>query len=154
MVADLVSRALEHCAVDTLDEVTVRLDVPVGVATTGDPEMLEQVLVNVVRNGIEAMDGSGRLTIRGSLDRERAMTRIVIEDQGCGMDGQFVAEKLFRPFVSTKARGLGIGLYQCKNIVEEHGGGIRVETKSGEGTRVELSLPALTEAESECETVS
>jgi signal transduction histidine kinase len=57
------------------------------------------------------------------------------------MSEDFVRQSLFRPFSTTKASGLGIGLMQSKAIIEAHGGTIRVESRSGQGTRFEVSLP-------------
>jgi putative PEP-CTERM system histidine kinase len=153
-VARIVSEALHHCGVHARDGVSLVQDVPGELHVEGDPEMLEQVFVNLVRNALEAMDGGGSLTIRARSDDRTRMIRVTVEDRGCGMDSDFLAESLFRPFVSTKARGLGIGLYQCKNIVEEHGGHIAIHSRKGEGTKVELALPAIKERESQCETVS
>jgi signal transduction histidine kinase len=57
------------------------------------------------------------------------------------MSPAFLKDSLFRPFQSTKKKGLGIGLYQCRMIVEAHGGGIRVESQAGKGSTFRVSLP-------------
>ena len=64
-----------------------------------------------------------------------------VEDNGCGMSEAFVKESLFRPFQSTKKRGLGIGLFQSRAIVHAHGGGMDVESEPGRGTTFLVSLP-------------
>jgi signal transduction histidine kinase len=64
-----------------------------------------------------------------------------VMDNGCGMTQTFVKESLFRPFQSTKRKGLGIGLFQCRTIVHAHGGGLHVETEVGKGTTFLASFP-------------
>ena len=65
-----------------------------------------------------------------------------VRDTGPGMPEEFLRTALFRPFASTKRSGLGIGLMQCKTIVEAHGGTIRAESAVGKGTCFEVRLPA------------
>ena len=62
-------------------------------------------------------------------------------DNGCGMSQAFVKESLFRPFQSTKKKGLGIGLFQSRAIVQAHGGGMHVESEVGKGTTFLVSFP-------------
>jgi hypothetical protein len=69
-----------------------------------------------------------------------------VADDGPGMDEEFIAHSLFRPFKTTKENGLGIGLYQCRNIVEAHGGSIAVRSRPGKGATFQVFLPA------DCET--
>jgi signal transduction histidine kinase len=59
------------------------------------------------------------------------------------MEPEFVRERLVRPFASTKKRGLGLGLYQCRRIVEAHGGEIRVDSRPGEGTVFQVVFPGV-----------
>jgi signal transduction histidine kinase len=69
------------------------------------------------------------------------MLRLSVADNGRGMSEDFVRQSLFRPFSSTKNAGLGIGLAQCKSIVDAHGGRIRAESRPGEGTTFTIDLP-------------
>ena len=62
-------------------------------------------------------------------------------DNGCGMNPEFVRNSLFRPFQTTKQRGFGIGMFQCKMIVEAHPGRIEVESQPGKGTAFRILLP-------------
>ena len=68
-----------------------------------------------------------------------------VADNGWGMSPVFVKESLFRPFQSTKSKGLGIGLFQARAIVEAHGGTVRVESEPGKGTTFQVSFPARNE---------
>ena len=67
---------------------------------------------------------------------------LTVEDDGCGMSPEFVRDLLFKPFSSTKSKGLGIGMFQSKMIVEAHAGTIKVESEPTKGTRFTVSLPA------------
>ena len=64
-----------------------------------------------------------------------------VKDNGCGMSSAFLKNSLFRPFQSTKTKGLGIGMFQSRMIVEAHGGSIRVESEMGNGSTFWVSLP-------------
>jgi signal transduction histidine kinase len=66
---------------------------------------------------------------------------ISVRDNGCGMSREFIEKSLFRPFQTTKKKGMGIGLYHCKTIVEAHGGRIEVESEEGRGTTFRVLLP-------------
>nr|MBI3613037.1 PEP-CTERM system histidine kinase PrsK [Nitrospirota bacterium] len=111
-----------------------------------DPEQLQQVLLNLVLNAREAVNPGGAITVR--TEAEGDTVRLVVEDDGCGMDRATMA-KLFRPFRTAKGRGLGIGLYQCRKIVEAHLGALKVESEQGKGSRFVVCLPVLHEENTE-----
>lgn len=104
-----------------------------------DGGAMRSVMTNLVNNAREAIDGGGRVTVR--LEREPGAVRIEVADDGCGMSEEFVRTRLFRPFHSTKTKGLGIGMFQCMKIVEAHQGRIRVESEPGRGTTFRLRMP-------------
>jgi putative PEP-CTERM system histidine kinase len=104
-----------------------------------DPEEIQNVLTNLVLNAREATEASGRITV--STSRENGWVLLVVADTGSGMTPEFIANSLFKPFQTTKKSGLGIGLYQCKTIVEAHGGWIEVESAPGRGTTFRVLLP-------------
>jgi signal transduction histidine kinase len=68
---------------------------------------------------------------------------MAVSDQGCGMSTEFINNSLFKPFSTTKKKGLGIGLFQCKQIIEAHGGRIEVKSKVGVGTTFVVTLQSL-----------
>ena len=68
-----------------------------------------------------------------------AFLRVV--DQGPGLSEEYIRDHLFKPFETTKKKGLGIGLYQCRNIIEAHGGRIEVNSREGKGTEFLVFLP-------------
>ena len=70
--------------------------------------------------------------------------RVVVEDTGCGMSADFLRERLSRPFQTTKASGMGIGVFETRQYLKEIGGGVHFESEPGRGTRVTLELPRVT----------
>jgi hypothetical protein len=108
-----------------------------------DPDQIESVVTNLLLNARDATGPHGRIHVR----TEHHDGRIVLSvaDNGCGMTQAFVSESLFRPFHSTKKRGLGIGLFQSRSIIETHGGGMQVESEPGRGTTFLVTLPVRTE---------
>jgi putative PEP-CTERM system histidine kinase len=107
---------------------------------TADPERLTQVVEHLVRNAQEATGRDGSVTVTASAGDGTAT--IVISDTGCGMSAEFVSERLFRPFDSTKgSQSMGIGAYQAREYVEMLGGRIEVESVVEQGTTFSLRLP-------------
>lgn len=103
-----------------------------------DPGLLEEVLTNLLRNAAEALERGGR--IRLSVDREGQLTRMRIEDDGPGVPAE-VGDSVFKPFVSTKDGGTGLGLALARKIVEAHDGRIGLSTSPMGGARFEIQLP-------------
>jgi signal transduction histidine kinase len=106
---------------------------------TLDEEAMRSVVTNLVTNARESLNGHGEVTVSTRMD-DRGV-ELVVSDNGCGMSPDFVNTLLFRPFHTTKTNGLGIGMFQCKKIIEAHGGRIRVESKPGNGTRFTVLVP-------------
>jgi signal transduction histidine kinase len=106
-----------------------------------DPERLAHVLEHTVRNAQQATAGSGRVAIVVVAANDRVA--IEIADTGCGMQPDFVRDRLFRPFQSTKgSQGMGIGAFQTREFVREVGGTIHVSSEPGRGTTIRIELPA------------
>ena len=92
----------------------------------------EEGVLNLLLNAGDALGGRAGWCCGRAAATARSF--LSVEDAGCGMSRSFVEHQLFRPFRTTKEKGLGIGLYQCKQIVEAHGGRIEVESREGKGT--------------------
>ena len=133
----LVAEALDRANGATNVEVTRELQ-PLP-AILADREQLQSVVTNLVLNARDALGSGGAITVRTESRGERVLLSVV--DNGCGMSPAFLSESLFRPFQSTKKKGLGIGLFQSRAIVHAHGGGIHVESELGKGTTFVVSLP-------------
>ncbi|MHC4200544.1 MAG: two-component system sensor histidine kinase NtrB, partial [Planctomycetota bacterium] len=106
-----------------------------------DGEKLKQVLVNVMKNAMEAVAESKEKAIRVGVVRRGEFLAVRVNDSGVGM-AQEVQKKLFRPFFSTKRQGTGLGLAISQKIVEEHGGRIDVASSPGKGSTFTILLPA------------
>jgi putative PEP-CTERM system histidine kinase len=109
------------------------------VATRGHADRLERVIGHIVQNAFDATDKSGRVWLR--LDRAAGQARIVVGDTGQGMSQEFIREKLFKPFQTTKQAGMGIGVYESFHYLQEIGGKIDVQSEVGVGTVVTVLLP-------------
>ncbi|MDZ5454477.1 PAS domain S-box protein [Labrys sp. ZIDIC5] len=106
-----------------------------------DKIQVQQVLLNLIRNAVEAMDGQPRRELDVfTMVRDDKLVEIGIADTGSGMDEQ-VAAKLFQPFVTSKAHGMGVGLSICRTIEEAHRGHIWAEPNTGGGTVFHFTLP-------------
>jgi hypothetical protein len=120
------------------------IDAPAVIA---DPQQIQQVLVNLLLNAIQATPAGGRIFIRAcGCDRRPAPSYacVEIEDTGKGLTEEEAA-KAFQPFFSTKPQGTGLGLAIAKQIVESHQGRIALHSTPGEGTCVRVELPAALE---------
>ncbi len=104
-----------------------------------DPEQVRSVLHNLVLNAVEAIAGEGTILVETAQENGDAV--LAVTDTGRGMSDEFVRQKLFRPFQTTKPRGLGIGLYQCRQALQAYGGTLAAESKEGKGTRMLVRIP-------------
>jgi putative PEP-CTERM system histidine kinase len=112
---------------------------PEGLATRGHDERLERVLGHLVQNALDATPADGRVWL--TVGRHSGQIRVEVGDTGIGMSEDFVQNRLFRPFSSTKANGMGIGSYESFQYIRELGGRIDVHSRLGEGTLITLVLP-------------
>ncbi len=103
-----------------------------------DPELIKQVFLNIMLNGMQAMKKEGVLSIDYNINK--TMVEISISDTGPGIKEEDKG-KIFNPFFTTKSKGTGLGLYNVKNIVESHNGKIRVSSVVGNGTTFTIMLP-------------
>jgi putative PEP-CTERM system histidine kinase len=104
-----------------------------------DSEQLQSVVMNLLLNARDAVGSHGRIQVK---TRERnGWATLSVTDNGCGMTADFVRQSLYRPFKTTKKKGLGIGMFQTKMIVEAHQGSIRVKSEIGKGTTFQVLLP-------------
>ncbi len=105
----------------------------------GHEDRIERVIGHVVQNALDATEVEGRVWV--TLARVDDQARVEVGDTGHGMTPEFVRERLFRPFQTTKPAGMGIGAYESFQYVQELGGKVAVESTVGAGTRVTLWLP-------------
>ena len=140
----VVEEVVALFAADTApDGIELRRQYPdQGTVCRVDPDQLQQVVMNLLRNAHQAMPDGGAVEIRiYRAQREGRPTAVVqVRDAGVGMDAE-VLDKLFTPFFSTKEEGTGLGLVISKKIVDGHGGCIRATSEVGAGTSFFIELP-------------
>ncbi|MFC3097667.1 XrtA/PEP-CTERM system histidine kinase PrsK [Alteraurantiacibacter palmitatis] len=110
-----------------------------SISVIGDGEGLEQALVHLVQNAIDASPPHAPVMIDQRVDGAHAVIEVI--DSGCGMSPEFIRTRLFRPFQSSKQGGFGIGAYEARELVRAMGGRLDVESCEGIGTRFLIRLP-------------
>lgn len=117
------------------------LELHVGepVLARGHEERLERIVGHMVQNALDATQENGRVSL--TVDRVVGQARIVVSDTGHGMSKDFIRDRLFKPFQTTKQAGMGIGAYESFQYVQELGGKIEVKSDEGEGTTMTILLP-------------
>ncbi len=129
---------IEEIKLRDREQVELRVDLDGVPVALGNQEKLRSVFTNLLINAVEAMPSGGRLTVKSSSDSERVS--IVVEDSGVGMSSEFIRTRLFRPFQTSKEGGLGIGLFQSRELVEQMGGELIVQSEEGKGSSFTVSL--------------
>jgi C4-dicarboxylate-specific signal transduction histidine kinase len=125
-------------------QVSLRMELaPVLPPILGDRVQLQQVIINLVMNGIEAMqsvtDRARELVIRSRQD-EKQLVLASVTDCGVGISAE-VADRLFDPFFTTKSSGMGMGLAICRSIIESHGGRLWTTANAPHGATFQFTLP-------------
>ena len=115
-----------------------------SVSSMVDREEMKNVIVNMLLNALDATKRKGTIVVETGAENGDCYIRV--KDDGCGMEREFIDNHLFRPFRTTKKKGLGIGLYQCRQIVAAHGGRIDVDSAPGKGAVFTVYLPAVEKA--------
>jgi putative PEP-CTERM system histidine kinase len=133
----LVTESLE--SLDTISGVELVKDLHPLPKVVVDREQLQNVVTNLLLNALQAVGSNGKIRVETSQRQGRAV--LSVADNGCGMSADFVRDSLFRPFQTTKKKGLGIGMFQSKMIIEAHQGSIQVESEPGKGTKFGVLLP-------------
>ena len=104
-----------------------------------DGEQFKQALLNILRNAIESINWSGKISLATELQNQRV--RISVTDTGGGIPEAMLRD-IFNPFFTTRAQGTGLGLAVTRKIIEDHGGHITVRSKLGVGSTFTIYLPA------------
>ncbi len=108
-----------------------------------DPDRLEAVIGHMIRNAQEATADTGTVTVSTRVDVAADRVVITISDTGTGMSSAFIRDQLFHPFISTKgSKGMGIGVYQTREYLRLLGGDMQVDSVQGQGTTIDLLIPA------------
>jgi|CXWK01.1.fsa_nt_gi PAS domain S-box-containing protein len=144
-LADIVEEAIGFADIEARKAaVTIRVDIPSELPPVfADRIMIEQVVLNLVKNGIESMQqshaGARELELAARPDDE-GMVEVAVADRGCGMTEE-LAERIFEPFYTTKSEGMGMGLNICRSIIEYHDGRLWVRPNPKGGSVFRFTLP-------------
>lgn len=138
----IIGRVLKTTAGPYSTQHKVETQLPETLIASVDAERLEKVVENLVLNAFEAMGAeAGTLTVDGGQQPDEKVF-FGVRDTGPGMSEDFQRKQLFRPFATTKRKGVGLGLYTCREVVRAHGGEIKVESQKGVGTYFRVVLPS------------
>jgi signal transduction histidine kinase len=138
----MLRRAIAMIAEHASGKHEIKVDLPGSLPALVDIERMNKVVENLIINALEAMSKErGSLSIAaGTTDDDKPF--FCISDTGEGMSRRFIEEKLFHPFATTKKKGVGLGLYTCREVVVANGGSITVESREGVGTTFTVVLPS------------
>ncbi|OGC77767.1 MAG: hypothetical protein A2Z27_02605 [candidate division Zixibacteria bacterium RBG_16_50_21] len=139
----IAARTIKNLKLELLPNLKVETEFAQLPQVNCDQQQIEKVLQNLLLNAAEALPRGGKIKIKTELEGAAPAggVRISLSDNGVGISSEYLRQKLFKPFASTKKSGLGIGLYQCKEIVEQHGGKIWAESAENQGTTFYIFLP-------------
>jgi signal transduction histidine kinase len=155
-IKELVDDTIKLIKGELPADVELKVDVPDDIRGTMDGRRIQQVLINLILNGLQAMDDGGILSVNARKQEDNEMLCIQVRDTGKGISEEDLS-KIFDPFFTTKdvsgpprqgssnsvikQPGTGLGLSICHGIVEQHGGRVEVESRQGEGTTFTIYLP-------------
>ncbi len=136
-LADLAREAISRCSIRQPRPLLLGCE---AALVQANPERLTTVIEHVIRNAQDATRADGSVSV--ALTQRGGEAQLVVSDTGQGMDAEFVRDRLFRPFDSTKgAKGMGIGAYQVREYIQRLAGSVEVQSSPGQGTRFTISMP-------------
>lgn len=135
----LVERVLQRTAGQAINKYKISAQLTPELYVTVDGKAIERVIENLVINALEAMPDGGSLRAVTKADNGHVI--VAIADTGKGMTEEFLRERLFHPFATTKKKGIGLSLYSCRDIIEQHGGRLDVASRVDVGTEFKIVLP-------------
>ena len=130
---------IERQAAEKQINLQTRIDSPDGFVMI-DPDRINQVLLNLYLNGLEALDTGGHLTVTAVVSMDERRVTITVSDDGSGISREDMS-KIFDPYFTTKPTGTGLGLAIAHNIIRAHGGKVMVESNLGQGASFKIILP-------------
>lgn len=135
-----VSETIRLLRAEVPAKINIVTEIPGEIELFADKQKVQQLLINLIKNAADAIDGEGEIVVSASADHQHV--QIEVRDSGEGMDKETLS-KIFDPFFSSKkgGKGYGLGLFIVHNIVQEHDGTISVDSSPGHGTMFTITLP-------------
>jgi putative PEP-CTERM system histidine kinase len=144
-LAEIAREAVRRCSVRQPRPTLQRCE---AALVQANPERLTTVVEHVIRNAQDATAAEGSVCV--AVSQRGLQAQLTVSDTGQGMDAEFVRDRLFRPFDSTKgAKGMGVGAYQVREYVQRLAGNVEVQSSPGQGTRFTISMPVCEPARAE-----
>jgi putative PEP-CTERM system histidine kinase len=144
-LADIAREAVRRCSVRQPRPTLQRCE---AAQVQANPERLTTVIEHVIRNAQDATSAEGSVSV--AVSHRGPQAQLIVSDTGQGMDAEFVRDRLFRPFDSTKgAKGMGVGAYQVREYIQRLAGNVEVQSSPGQGTRFTISMPVCEPARAE-----
>ena len=148
LLKDLLEETIILLRGQIASQVEIQRNIPDDLKITVDKQRMQQVFLNLIKNAVDALEGEGKIWISAcyiTTKNSFKEVEILIEDNGPGIPDE-IREKIFDPFYTTKdvGHGSGLGLYIVHDIIEMHGGTLRVESRPGSGTTFIIWLPDVT----------
>jgi putative PEP-CTERM system histidine kinase len=142
-VKSIVEHAIKKVKRDMRKEISIEAKIHTVPLLSIDHHAIEMAMINLVNNACDAIEREGKVECR--VWGENNVVKLSVTDNGKGISDEFIDTFLFKPFKSSKKGGFGVGLFQCKTIIEAHNGRIEVKSKEGLGTTFTISLPVITQ---------
>ncbi|MHB1286624.1 MAG: ATP-binding protein [Leptospirales bacterium] len=136
---DLIQNIVRTLQWNHLPELRLKVTFAAIPEIFGNGKALETTIRNLLLNARESLQDQGEIGIETR--RDGKVVSIIVSDNGPGMSREFIENRLFRPFQTTKKKGTGLGLFSCKLLIEQNGGTIQVNSKEGEGSEFVVTLP-------------
>jgi signal transduction histidine kinase len=141
-IIPMLRRALAITAGPVSETHKIETELPPSLFAVVHGERIEKVIENLILNALEAMTGkNGTLSIKAGKAGDQKVF-FSVTDSGTGMTPDFIEKRLYHPFATTKKKGVGLGLYTCREVVRANGGSIEVDSKAGTGTTFRVVLPS------------
>lgn len=135
----LIEDSIKKVKIDKSKEISIETVINPVPRLNVDPHAIEMVIINLVNNACDAIEREGK--VECMVWEANNIIKLSVTDNGKGISDEFIDTFLFKPFESSKKGGFGVGLFQCKSIIEAHGGMIVVKSDEGLGTTFTISLP-------------
>jgi signal transduction histidine kinase len=139
-LAQIVLSAIDTSGIRNLTRINVVEEIEPIQELMLDHESIKRVILNLLLNAVEAIEHEGKIEIKVNQTSD-GYAQVSVSDTGCGISQEFIRNGLFQPFKTTKNKGLGLGLYQCKSIIDACGGSMNVRSSQGIGSTFIVKLP-------------